>query len=179
MRAGKRAVWQSGTWAGSGANLVYLPDEKFGVVVLANWDYTSVEGFAGDIIDVYLPAPAPPLGVKKPAPAAAGKKVKVSPAVLDRYAGQYRFVGTQIFTFGREGDRLVLSVPGQKFVLTTLSESEFLFEPAQARIVFQKDRGGPGSGVRLEPGRKRDRRPEGRLGEADPGGAQGLRRRLL
>jgi len=45
-------------------------------------------------------------------------------------------------TFSREGDRLEVSVPGQKFPLTTLSETEFLFEPAQARIVFRKDQAG-------------------------------------
>ena len=41
-----------------GANLVYFPDQKFGFVVLANWDYTPVEGFAEDIIEIYLPAAA-------------------------------------------------------------------------------------------------------------------------
>lgn len=141
-RAGRRAVWQSGAWAGSGAHLVYFPDEKLGFAVLANWDYTPVEGFAGDIIDIFLPAPAPAPAAKKPAPAAAGKKVKISPAVLDRYAGQYRFAGNQIFTFVREGDQLVLSVPGQKFPLTTLSETEFFLDIASGRIVFRKDKAG-------------------------------------
>ncbi len=142
LRAGKRAAWQEGTWAGSGAILAYAPDQKFGFVVLANWDYTDAGGFAGDIVDIYLPAPAPPPPAKKAAAAPAKKTVKVSPAVLDRYAGDYRLQARQILTIGREGDRLMLSVPGQKFPLTALSETEFLFDLAQARIVFQKDKGG-------------------------------------
>lgn len=142
LQAGRRAAWQEGTWAGSGAILAYAPDQKFGFVVLANWDYTDAGGFAGDIVDIYLPAPAPPPPAKKAAPAAARKTVKVGPAVLDGYAGDYRLQPRQIFTIGREGDRLVLSVSGQRFHLTTLSETEFLFDLAQARVVFQRDKGG-------------------------------------
>ena len=143
-RAGKRAVSQTGTWAGSGADLVYFPDQKFGFVVLANWDYTPVEGFAEGIIEIYLPAPAPPPPppAKKGPPAAAKKAVKVSPAILDQYAGDYRLRPRQFLTISRTGGQLFLSVAGQKFALTTLSETEFLLDLAQARIVFQKDKGG-------------------------------------
>jgi CubicO group peptidase (beta-lactamase class C family) len=143
-RAGKRAVSQTGTWAGSGADLVYFPDQKFGFAVLTNWDYTPVEGFAEGIIEVYLPVPAspPPPPAKKGPPAAAKKAVKVSPATLDQYAGDYRLWPRQVITISRTGGQLFLSVPGQKFALTTLSETEFLFDLAQARIAFQKDKGG-------------------------------------
>ena len=88
-RSGRRLVSQTGEWAGSGVNLVYFPDQKFGFAVLANWDYTSVDGFAQDIVDIYLPAPATP-PVKVSPPAAAKKRVKLNPAILDPYAGDYR-----------------------------------------------------------------------------------------
>jgi CubicO group peptidase (beta-lactamase class C family) len=140
-RSGRRLVSLTGGWAGSGVNLVYFPDQKFGFAVLANWDYTSVDGFARDIIDIYLLAPtAPP--VKVSPPAAAKKSVKVSPEQLDQYAGDYRIGARQVFTISRTGDQLYLSVPGQKFALTALSETEFLFDIAQAQIAFQKNKEG-------------------------------------
>lgn len=139
INAGRRQVSQTGTWAGSGAILVYLPDQKFGFVVLANWDYTSVTGFAASIVDIYLPGAAPPPPAKKAPPAPAGKVVKVSPEKLDQYAGDYRLGPRQVLTISRAGDQLLLIIPGQKFVLTTLSESEFLFDLADARLAFQRN----------------------------------------
>jgi hypothetical protein len=133
-------VSRIGNWAGSGAALVYFPDLKFGFAVLANWDYTPVEGFLQDIIDTYLPAAAEP--VKKSPPAAVKKTVKVSPEILDSYAGDYRIAPGQVYTISRKGDQLILSVPGMNFSLATLSKTEFLLAFADARITFQKDKEG-------------------------------------
>jgi len=140
-RSGRRLVSQTGEWAGSGVNLVYFPDQKFGFAVLANWDYTSVDGFAQDIVDIYLPAPATP-PVKVSPPAAAKKRVKLNPAILDPYAGDYRLGPGQVLTISRTGDQLYLGIPGQKFALTALSETEFLLDIVGARITFQRDTGG-------------------------------------
>ncbi|MCJ7644174.1 MAG: serine hydrolase [Candidatus Aminicenantes bacterium] len=137
---GRRKVSRIGNWAGSGAALVYFPDQKFGFAVLANWDYTLVEGFLQDIADIYLPAPVEP--VKKSLPAAAKKTVKVSPEILDSYAGDYRMGPGQVYTISRKGDQLILSVPGMSFPLVTLSKTEFLLAFADARIAFQKDKEG-------------------------------------
>jgi CubicO group peptidase (beta-lactamase class C family) len=143
-RPAGRQVSQMGTWAGSGATLHYFPEERFGFAVLGNWDYTPVSGFARDIINIYLPPPAAP--PEKPAPPAQPsppeKSVKVDPKILDRYAGDYRLGPRQVLTISREGDRLRLGVPGQTFALTALSENEFFLDIAQARIVFQMDKGG-------------------------------------
>jgi len=139
--SGRRQVSQTGDWAGSGANLVYFPDQKFGFAVLANWDYTPVNGFAQDIIDIYLPVVAAPPTKLSPTPAAQ-KRVKVSSAIMDQYAGEYRMGPGQVFTISRTGDQLFLGTYGQKFGLTPLSATEFLLDIAQAQITFQKDKGG-------------------------------------
>ncbi|MCX6568521.1 MAG: serine hydrolase, partial [Candidatus Aminicenantes bacterium] len=106
---GKRVVGQVGTWAGSGAALSYFPDQKFSFAVLANWDYTPIDGFGADIIDIYLPAPTPAPASAPPAkkgpPAAAKKAVKVSPEKLDLYVGDYRMGPGQIYTISRAGDQ--------------------------------------------------------------------------
>ncbi len=140
---GRRRVSRVGNWAGSGAALVYFPDQKLGYAVLANWDYTQVEGFLQEIADIYLPAPAEPAKpVKKSPPAAAKKTVKVSPGILDSYAGDYRLGPGQVLTISRKDGQLVVSVPGTSFPLVALSKTEFLLGFADARITFQKDKQG-------------------------------------
>ncbi len=145
-QGGRRQASLSGTWAGSGVILNYFPDQKFGFVVLANWDYTPVEGFGSDIIDIWLPAAAPQATAAPAAPkpkAAPGKSVKVKTAILDRYMGDYRFEAAGgIVAIGRTGDRLYLGLSGQRIPLTTLSATEFLLDIFQARVVFRKDKDG-------------------------------------
>lgn len=137
---------KSGTWAGSGAYLTYYPDQRFGFAVLANWDYTPVEGFVQSIIDIYLPAPAPAAAPQakpvQPAAAKSGKTVKVSPQKLDMYVGDYRLGPGQMISIGHAGGQLSLQFPGQKFDLTTLSETEFLFDLVSARIIFRVGKDG-------------------------------------
>jgi CubicO group peptidase (beta-lactamase class C family) len=135
-------VSQIGTWAGSGAALVYYPDRKFGFFVLANWDYTPVEGFVQQIIDIYLPAPAAARPEKKSMAAVAKKAVKLSPEKLDSYIGDYRLAPGQVFAISRSGSQLIFNFPGAKFPLVTLAENEFLLAIADARLIFQKDKQG-------------------------------------
>ncbi|MEW6366852.1 MAG: serine hydrolase [Acidobacteriota bacterium] len=139
--AGRRQVSQTGTWAGSGANLVYLPDQRFGFAVLSNWDYVPADAFATDIIGIYLPAEAPVPDTGGTA-AADKKSVKVNREKLDQYVGDYRLRPRQVFTISRSGDQLTLDFSGQKFPLTALSETDFFLDVADARITFQKNSDG-------------------------------------
>jgi CubicO group peptidase (beta-lactamase class C family) len=140
---GRRRVSRVGNWAGSGAALVYFPDQRFGYAVLANWDYTPVEGFLQDIADIYLPAPVEPAAtVKKSPPAAAKKTVKINQKILDSYAGDYRLGPGQVLTISRKDGQLIVSVPGTSFPLVPLSKTEFLLAFADARIIFQQDKEG-------------------------------------
>lgn len=144
---GRRRISLTGTWAGSGADFAYFPDDRLGIVVLANWDYTGIDGFAPSIADIYLPAPAPPAAAKPvlpaaKAPAAAGKAVKVDPKTLEAYDGEYRLGPGQIFVISHAGGQLHLGFSGQKFPLTALSETEFYLDVAQGKLTFQKSKDG-------------------------------------
>jgi len=141
-RAGKNGIFQLGEWAGSGAIFVYFPDDRIGFVVLANWDYTSAGGFADGIISIYLPPSLPAPAAQKSRPEPARKAVKVSPQKLDLCAGDYRIGPNRIFSIIRTGGQLFLASGGQKYVLTSLSDTEFLLDFAQARITFQKNKEG-------------------------------------
>jgi len=142
---GRRRVSLTGTWAGSGADFVYFPDDRLGFVVLANWDYTGVDGFAPSIAEIYLPAPTPsaaaqPAPPAAKAPSAVKKAVKVSPKTLEAYDGEYRPGPGQVFVVSHVGGQLYLGLYGQRLPLTALSETEFYLDIAQGKMTFQRDK---------------------------------------
>jgi CubicO group peptidase (beta-lactamase class C family) len=144
---GRRRISLTGTWAGSGADFVYFPDDRLGLVVLANWDYTGIDGFAPAIADIYLPAPTPAAAVQPAAPAAKApspvrKAVKVSPKTLEAYDGDYRMGPGQILAVSHIGGQLYLGLYGQKLPLTALSDSEFYLDVDQGKLTFEKDKNG-------------------------------------
>ena len=144
---GRRRISLTGTWAGSGADVAYFPDDRLGFVVLANWDYTGVDEFAPAIADIYLPAPAPSAAAQ-PAPAAAKatsaakKAVKVNPKTLEAYDGEYRLGPSQVLVLSHVGGQLYVGLYGQRLPLTALSETEFYLDVAQGKLTFQKDKDG-------------------------------------
>jgi len=144
---GRRYVSLTGTWAGSGADFGYFPDDRLGFAVLANWDYTGIDDFGSTIAEIYLPASTPPAAAKPGAaairaPSAARKTVKVSPKTLEPYDGDYRLGPGQVVTISHVGGQLYLAVPGQKFALTALSDTEFYLDVAQGQLTFQKNKDG-------------------------------------
>jgi CubicO group peptidase (beta-lactamase class C family) len=144
---GRRRISQTGTWAGSGADFVYYPDDKLGFVVLANWDYTGVDGFAPSIAGIYLPAPTSPAAAKTApaaakAPSAAGKAVTIDPKTLEAYAGQYRLGPGQVVTISHAEGQLYMDLSSQRFPLSALSETEFFLDVIQGRLTFQKAKDG-------------------------------------
>jgi len=144
---GRRRVSLTGTWAGSGADFAYFPDDRLGIMVLANWDYTGVDGFAPAIANIYLPAPTPsaasaPAPPAAKAPSAVRKAVKVSPKTLEAYDGEYRLAPGQVLAVSHVGGQLYIGFSGQRMALTALSETEFDLELNQTKLAFQKNKDG-------------------------------------
>jgi tetratricopeptide (TPR) repeat protein len=66
--------------------------------------------------------------------------VKVDPAALDAYAGQYDVTGLGLLDIAREGEKLVGAPPGQqKLELTPQGENRFLVVGPNIAITFVKD----------------------------------------
>jgi CubicO group peptidase (beta-lactamase class C family) len=144
---GRRRISLTGTWAGSGADFAYFPDDRLGFVVLANWDYTGIDGFAPAIADIYLPAPTPSAAAKPAppaakAPSAVRKAVKVNPKTLEAYDGEYRLGPGQVLVVSHVGGQLYLGLYGQRFPLTAFSETEFYLDVVQGKLTFQKNKDG-------------------------------------
>jgi CubicO group peptidase (beta-lactamase class C family) len=147
---GLKRVYETGDWAGSGVALEYYPDQKFGFVLLSNWDYAYPEYFVQDISGIFLESIFKP---EKAAPLAKPKKeVKVKPAIYDQYAGDYRIEQGVVYTIVREGDRLMIRVSGQKYQLFPLSPTQFFLKVADVQITFQKSKEGKFDQFALEEG---------------------------
>jgi len=147
---GLKRVYETGDWAGSGVAFEYYPDQKFGFVLLSNWDYAYPQYFVQDISGIFLGSVFKP---EKPVPPAKPKKeVKVKPAIYDQYAGDYRIEQGGVYTLAREGDRLMIGVSGQKYQLFPLSPTQFFLKIADVLITFQKSKEGKFDQFALEEG---------------------------
>ena len=144
---GFRQLSVIGDWAGYGAAVFYYPDQKVSFAVLANWDYSTVDQFVSSIADIYLePFLKPEMKPEAPAAPAPkpGKEVKLSPAVLGRYAGVYRLNLGTLFVITQSGTHLALTIPGQggTFPLIAVSETEFTLGFPGLLVTFQRNKEG-------------------------------------
>ncbi len=153
---GLRRVHKSGSWGGFRTAFRYFPAASLTVFVFTNWDYSWNEpsGYADSAVDVclepLLEKPAPP-----PARAPAKRKpLKLSPAELAQYVGEYRSGGRNYVFVALEKDALVFRLGPQAFRLTPSGEGRFSFEDPNIPILLTFSRGTDGkvSQVSFNPG---------------------------
>ena len=130
-------LFHDGQTLGFASSIAYDPRARTGVVVLSN----AAAG-VGDIARHVL-RPAIPLA--KPAgPAPRKTEVQVDLKLFDFYAGQYEPGPGTIFTVSREGDSLMLQLPGlPKLRLRAESDTEFFVaENTRISVTFEVSSGG-------------------------------------
>jgi CubicO group peptidase (beta-lactamase class C family) len=153
---GLERVHKSGAWGGFRTAFRYFPSASLAVFIFTNWDYAWYEPntFADSAVDVCLK----PLLEKPKAPPASSatkpKPVKLSPAQLAPYVGEYRFAGGQYLAFVEEKGVLVYKVASQAFRLVPLGEGRFAFENPKIPIVltFSPGPGGRAGRVSFDEG---------------------------
>lgn len=156
---GLRTVGHSGGDAGYRSHVLWFPDQDFGVAVLSNLGSMGPSQLALKVADVYL---ADTLIPEKPKPGASDlKPVKVSPSLLDTYAGKYELQMGFLLVLTREGDTLMAEIPGEdKVELIPESETKFLVKEFGGALTFERDKEGKVTGLLLQaegqsiPGRK-------------------------
>lgn len=122
---------------GFSSSVAYDRETRTGVVVLSN-SVSAVGDIARHILRPVIPLAAP-AGV-----APQKKEIQVDPARFDRYAGRYVPGPGAVFTITREGDALMIQLPGiPKLRLRAESERDF-FVAENTRVTVSFEIGSDG-----------------------------------
>jgi CubicO group peptidase (beta-lactamase class C family) len=136
--------WHNGQTGGYHAHVVFHPDRKVGVVVLANGSVMAVDQTATALVRKMLGLRADPPKLRKTLPLAA--------ETLDRYTGEYRLSPDVVISVTREGDKLFAKLTGQPSSrIYPESETQFYWRVVEARATFEMDAkaGAAGEAVKL------------------------------
>lgn len=137
---GLPTIGHSGSWASFRTHVVHFPQQKAGVVVLANGNWINATEAAMKVAGIYLD--------KELAAVPAEQKpstttVTVPIAQLEKYVGLYRLGPGWYLRVRREGNALTAQATREQVVQTTpRSEREFWIEDYGAPIVFGPDTAG-------------------------------------
>ena len=125
-------VEHGGAWQGFASYIVRYPDDRLTVAVLCNRAGASVSYIAKRIAGFYVPSVAPRIRTA----------VKLDPALLTSYAGDYRLDDRFTIKVNVAGDRLETMWLGEKIVLLPESETDFFQEDSDRTFRFVKNAGG-------------------------------------
>jgi len=135
---GVDAVQHSGGDAGFRSNILRFPKERLSVIIVSNAADMRPTRLAIAIADDYLGAAAEPLPVAaaaaaKPAPV----EVRLDPARLDAFVGDFALSPTFVISFTKENGQLMTQATGQpKFPLFASGERSFFLKVADAQFTF-------------------------------------------
>ncbi len=138
---GLNTVGHAGGDAAYRSFAVWFPDQRFGVVVLSNFNLLGPQQLATKIADVYL---ADKLVTEPPKPTVAERTaVKVDPAILESYAGRYLLDGRTLVIVTKEGDKLMGQPGGSpKAEMIPQSNNTFFVKEANSEVTFERDEKG-------------------------------------
>ncbi len=142
---GEGLLLHDGNTLGFASSVVYDPVTRSGVVVLSN-SSASVSDIAR-----HIARPAMPLAAPLP-PAPSKTEIVIEPALLDVYAGAYEPGPGAVFTVTREGDALMIQIPGiPKLRLRPESTRDFFVaENTRVTVTFNVDGAGQVTGLLLK-----------------------------
>jgi CubicO group peptidase (beta-lactamase class C family) len=118
-----------GAWQGFASYIVRYPDDRLTVAVLCNRAGASARYIATRIAGFYIPALAPRLHAA----------IKLDPAILSSYAGEYRLENRFTIKVSVARDRLETTWLGEKISLVPESEADFFQQDSDRTFRFVKD----------------------------------------
>ncbi|MDP9292215.1 MAG: serine hydrolase [Verrucomicrobiota bacterium] len=127
--SGYRILEHGGAWQGFASYIARYPDDRLTVVALCNRAGASAGHIAKSVAGFYMPELAPRVH----------SAVKLNPAVLRSYAGEYRLEDRLTVKVTVAGDRLETTWLGQKMVMIPESETAFFEEDSDRTFRFVKD----------------------------------------
>jgi CubicO group peptidase (beta-lactamase class C family) len=133
----------SGGWASFDTYTVYLPQQRLGIVVLANCDAISAQRAVIDIANIYLEHDFPPAAASPVSEhSAVATAPTASPATdtLAGYAGLYRFGPGSYVRIVAQGAAATAQRTGEKAAgLTAQPDGTFTREESGGTLVFARD----------------------------------------
>jgi CubicO group peptidase (beta-lactamase class C family) len=130
--SGHRMLEHGGAWQGFASYIVRYPDDRLTVAALCNRSGASTGYIAKRIAGFYVPALAPRLHTA----------VKLNPAILSSYAGDYRLEDRFTIKVSVADSRLETTWLGEKIALIPESEATFFEEDSDRTFRFVKDGNG-------------------------------------
>lgn len=144
----------SGSWAAFVSFLVHFPDQRAGIVVLANTPLVNTSRAAYALADIFLGDVLAPVIAAAPV---SLPNVTVPAAQLDRFAGVYRLGPGWYVRIRRVGERLVAHVAGEaEATMTPRSAQEFWVDNYGAAMTFAAAATAPATHLTYR-GRRADR----------------------
>lgn len=144
---GMKRLRTGGQWGGVRAEMEYFPEQRFGLVVVTNWDYAFHDPrvAAQQIVGTFFP---PKQEDVPPAPRQI-QPAKVKAAELDACCGHYRGYPGQLLRLFREGDTLKLEVGRFTADLIPLSATEFTLAMEPIALTVKQDSAGRVTGLTI------------------------------
>jgi CubicO group peptidase (beta-lactamase class C family) len=130
--SGHRVLEHGGAWQGFASYIVRYPEDGLSVAVLCNRAGASAGYIAKRVAGFYVPFVAPRVRTA----------IKLDPAILSSYAGEYRLEDRLSIKVTLAGDRLETTWLGEKIVLIPESGTDFFQENSDRTFRFVKDAGG-------------------------------------
>jgi len=145
---GLKTIGHGGSDAGFRANIQWFPDQNVGIAVLTNLASGDPAGHLHKVADVVLESHFPE---SPPARVQPGTYVEVDRALLESYAGMFQIEGAGLMNIIFDEGELKADISGMgTFMLNPLSETDFLIEELEARIIFNVDAQGQFKLIRVE-----------------------------
>jgi CubicO group peptidase (beta-lactamase class C family) len=130
--SGHGMLEHGGAWQGFASYIVRYPDDRLTIAVLCNRAGASARYIATRTAGFYIPVLAPRLHTA----------IKLDPAILSSYAGEYRLADRFTIKVSVAGDRLETTWLGEKITLVPESEADFFQQDSDRTFRFVKDDGG-------------------------------------
>jgi CubicO group peptidase (beta-lactamase class C family) len=147
---GAPAISHGGSDAGFRSFLLWLPEHRLGVAVLANLSSFDAGGAAQKVVDTVIGdrLAAPPVSpLPGGADAASRRPVELPAAVLGEYLGAFQLDIGALVIITRRGLGLQARLSdGEESALVPLSETELRAEANGALLTFDRDPGKPAPG---------------------------------
>ncbi len=134
-------VQHSGSWAQFATYVLHFPQQRAGVIVLANSGSINATSAAYQVADAFLGSA---LGARPKDTLATAPTVSVSATLLDRYAGLYRLGPGWYVRIKREGNALTTQASReQAFHMSARSDTSFWVDGYRAMMSFTNVSVGP------------------------------------